>query len=589
MSPAQPLAGVQQMPDAPSSQPAAQPAPRRRRFRLRSSPVGSGLWALRREFAWCGVFSFFANLLVLTSTVYMLQVYDRVLFSGSLLTLAAITMVAVLFYGMMGFADWLRSRLMVRVSARIDDALSSRTFRAAFEAVLNQPGKAPMQAFNDLTTLRQFVTGNGVFAFFDTPWVPIYIAVLFMMNPWLGWTGVAFTAVMVVLAIISHRATAALHKKAGDAGAESSAYLVSKLRNAETVEAMGMLGNLRAQWLTLHERSLARADDAQKRSRGIQTLTRFVQYAQQSLILTVGALLVLDGQIGVGAMIACNALLGNAMRPLGVLVGTWKLAIDASEAYRRLETMLDDNPERAQGLVPDTVQGQVSLRDLVATAPGRQVPILQGLNADFRTGEVIGIVGPSGAGKSTLARCLVGIWPGSQSQVLLDGTPIGEWSRESLGPHIGYLPQDIEMLDGTIAENIARFGTVDPQAVIAAAQRAGIHDMILRLPKGYDTPIGEAGGLLSGGQRQRIGLARALYGDPSLLVLDEPNANLDDLGETALIQAVRDLREQGKTVFMILHQKNLLAIADRVLVLDAGRIVQIRLPEAPPAQIEAQP
>lgn len=564
--------------------PAAPVAP----TRLRDRPLGSAMWALRREFMWCGIFSLFANVLLLTSTVYMLQVYDRVLLSGSLLTLAAISLIAFFFYSVMGFSDWLRSRLMVRVSARLDDALSSRTFRAAFEAQLKRPGKSPMQAFADLTVLRQFVTGNGVFAFFDAPWAPIYIGVLFMMNPWLGWTGIAFAALMIALTVMSHRATAAGMKKAGEAQADSNAYLISKIRNAEVVEAMGMLGALRAHWIALHEKAMAMASAAQVRARRYQTGNKVLQYAQQSLILSVGALLVLDGQIGVGAMIACNALLGNALRPLSLIVNTWKMAFDAREAYRRLDSMLMDNPERPEGHAPGSVTGQITLRGLRATAAERKTPILHDLDFEFRAGEVVGIVGPSGAGKSTLARCLVGICPGVRGQVLLDGVALDEWSREALGPHLGYLPQDIEMLDGTIAENIARFGQVEPQRVIEAAARTGIHDMILRLPKGYDTPMGEAGGLLSGGQRQRIGLARALYGEPSVVVLDEPNANLDDAGEAALLRAVRDLRSQGKTVFMIVHQANLLSAADRVLVLDAGRIVQVRTAATSTALTETQ-
>lgn len=541
---------------------------------FRRTVLGAGLWALRREFAWCGVFSFFANLLVLTSTLYMLQIYDRVMLSGSLLTLLAITLIAVFFYGVMGFADWIRSRLMVRVSAKLDDVMSSQVFRAAFEAALKRPGKSPVQSFNDLTTLRQFVTGNGVFAFFDMPWAPIYLVVLFIMNPWLGWTGVAFTLLMVVVAIVTHRVTAPAIKAAGEAAADTNAYLQSKLRNAETVEALGMQGHLRTHWLALHERMLDRQEVASVRARRLQSVARFVQNSQQSLILTVGAILALAGQIGVGAMIASNALLGNALRPLTTLVATWKLAVDAMQAFRRLEGLLSENPERRADQDLPAVRGQISLRNLVATAPGRQVPILDGLQIDFKAGEVVGIVGPSGAGKSTLAKCLVGIWPGVQGQVVLDGVPIDRWSRTELGPHLGYLPQDIEMLDGTIAENIARFAKVDPEKVIAAATHTGIHDMILRLPKGYDTPMGEAGGLLSGGQRQRIGLARAIYGDPAVLVLDEPNANLDDLGEAALLRTVRSLREQGKTVFMIVHQKNLLAAADRVLTLAAGTVKQ---------------
>ncbi len=275
-------------------------------------------------------------------------------------------------------------------------------------------------------------------------------------------------------------------------------------------------------------------------------------------------------------MIASNALIANALRPIGTLVQTWRQFLDARQSYARLETLLHENPERPDGRLPDDDRGADHAgRAWWPRRRGREQPILRGLDAQFQAGEVIGIVGPSGAGKSTLARCLVGIWPDTQGQVLLDGHPIGDWQREALGPHLGYLPQDIELMDGTIAENIARFGKVDSEQVIEAARRTGLHDMILRLPKGYDTPMGEAGSLLSGGQRQRVGLARALYGDPALVVLDEPNASLDDVGEAALIQALRDLKARGKTVFMIVHQPHLLATADRVLVLEQGQVTRI--------------
>jgi ATP-binding cassette subfamily C exporter for protease/lipase len=333
-----------------------------------------------------------------------------------------------------------------------------------------------------------------------------------------------------------------------------------------------MMGNQRRQWLDLQKTQLASQADAQELARRLQSFTKFIQYMQQSLILALGALLAIDGQISAGAMIACNALMGNALRPIGTIVQTWKQFVDIRQAYTRLDEVLMANPARDATHEGDEVKGQITLRHLVATAQGREEPILKGLDAEFVAGEIVAIVGPSGAGKSTLARCLLGIWPTTEGQVLLDGQPIESWSRDALGPNLGYLPQDIEMFDGTIAENIARFMPVEAAAVIEAATRTGIHDMILRLPKGYDTPMGEAGNFLSGGQKQRIGLARAILGDPALVVLDEPNANLDDIGETALLRTVAQLKERGKTVFMIVHQQHMLAAADRVLVLENGQI-----------------
>ena len=395
------------------------------------------------------------------------------------------------------------------------------------------------------------------------------------MHPWLGWAAIVFALVQGTVAVLGHRIVRPLHEKAMDGATDSNAFLHAKLRNVEVVEAMGMRGHLRRLWLQLHLRQLQGQGAAFEYSHRLSAMTKFLQYTQQSLTLALGALLAVDGQIGVGAMIASNALVANALRPIGTLVQTWRQFVDARQAYDRIETLLHEYPERPAGRVPEEISGQITLRGLVATAPGRETPILRGIDTEFKAGEVIGIVGPSGAGKSTLARCLVGVWPDAQGQVLLDGHPIGDWQREALGPQLGYLPQDIELLDGTIAENISRFGAVDSEQVILAARRTGLHDMILRLPKGYDTPMGDAGNLLSGGQRQRIGLARALYGDPALVVLDEPNASLDDAGEAALVQALRDLKSRGRTVFMIVHQPHLLAAADRVLVLEQGQVARI--------------
>lgn len=564
--PAVPAVALEAPRDAPGA-PSAKPAKSRR------GDLAEVMWTFRREIAWVAVFSFFANLLMLTPTVYMLQVYDRVMISGSELTLLALTAITVAFYLIMAFAEWIRSRLLVRASASFDEALSRRVFNASFEArLLGSSARSPLQPMSDLVTVRQYLTGNGAFAFFDLPWTLIYLSVLFLMHKWLGWAAVGFGLVLGALAWGGNKLTSQAQRRAGESAVDTSAFLYAKSRNAETVEALGMLGNLRLLWLQLHQRQLSHASRAFERASLLQALTKFVQYTQQSLILVAGALLVLKGEIGVGAMIASNALLANTLRPISTLVSTWRQFLEARQAWTRLDGALRENPDRQPLRHVETIRAQISLKDLTASAPGREVPILQNLSAEFLPGEVIAVVGPSGAGKSTLARCLVGIWPGVKGEVLVDGHPIGEFSREELGPQIGYLPQDIEMLDGTIAENIARFGRVDSPRVIEAATRTGLHEMILRLPNGYDTPMGEAGSRLSGGQRQRVGLARALYGDPRLVVLDEPNASLDDLGEAALINAVRDLKSRGVTVFMIVHQPHLLAVADRALVLEQGRI-----------------
>ena len=545
------------------------------------SELGRALWSFRRELAWVGLFSVFTNLLMVTPSLYMLQVLDRVMLSGSMMTLIALTLVALLFFATMAFADWIRTRLLVRAGVRLDDCLSGPLFRAAFESSLGGSIAKPLQAFTDLVQLRQFLTRQGAFALVDTPWTLFYIAVLYLMHPWLGWAALFFSLTLIALALWSRWITAERQTQASGGVVETNAYLGAKLRNAETIEALGMAPNLRRQWLALHEGQLRAQAGASAATHATQAVVKFMQYAQQSLMLALGALLVIDGQIGIGAMVASNMLVSLALRPIGTLVSSWRPFTEARQSYGRLDKLLSSHPARVVRHEGGEVRGQVTLQALRATAPGRKSPILLGLDAEFQAGEVIVIAGPSGAGKSTLARCIVGIWPQTSGAVLLDGHALGDWSREDLGPQIGYLPQDIEMLDGTIAENIARFGTLDSQKVIEAATRTGIHDMMLRLPKGYDTPMGEAGHLMSGGQRQRIGLARALYGSPRLIVLDEPTANLDDLGQAALVRAVSDLRARGCTVFMVVHQRELLATADRVLVMKDGAIAQtMRRPQA---------
>ncbi len=555
------------------------------------SPIGRILWTFRKEFLWVCIFSAFANLLMLTPTIYMLQVFDRVMFSSNLTTLAALTVLLIAFSLLMAFAEWVRSRLLVRAGSRFDEALNRSVFAAAFASQLSNTRRNPTQPLSDLTTLRAFLTGNGVFAVVDTPWTVLFVAALFLMHPWLGWLSVAFVVLQLLLGFAAHRWSLRTQKAQQELALDSAQYLAAKFRNAETVEAMGMQGNLRRQWQALDERQAVQQAQAKETAARIQAVMKWVQHTQQGLMLSLGALLVIEGQIGAGAMVASNALMGNALRPVGLIVQIWGQFADARAAFVRLEQLIAAHPDEPLDPPADKVLGQVTLQGLKASAPGRAEPILKGLDAIFQAGEVIAILGPSGAGKSTLARCLLGIWPQTEGRVLIDGHDLRSWPRDVLGTSLGYLPQDVELFEGSIAENIARFAEVPSAQVIDAASRAGIHDMVLRMPKGYDTPIGEAGGILSGGQRQRVGLARAILNNPRIVVLDEPSANLDDIGEAALLRAVRELKAGGSTVFMIVHQQHLLAAADRVLMLDAGRITQlatVALAPAAPATL-AQP
>ena len=531
------------------------------------------LWIFRREFFWVGIFSMIANVLMLTPTIYMLQLYGRVMKSGSEVTLLMVTLFLVLFYGVMAFAEWLRSRILVRSGVRLDEALNSLVFTASFEAYLNRTHHNVSEAFSDLNNIRQFLTANGIIAFFDTPWTPVYIAVIFLLNPFLGWLSILFAVIQLGLTWQTNRMSIREIESAAESGNDSYRYVQSKLRNIEPVHAMGMTGNLRHRWLVLHDASLVKADLSLERQHRQQAFAKFVRYSMQSLTLGAGALMVIEGKMSAGSMIAANVLMSKALAPLDLVVATWQPFVQARTAFFRLERLLEEFPEREPGARHQDPFGEIRLEGVSAMAEGRQTPILDDLSVMFPAGKVTVVLGPSGSGKSTLARCILGIWPKRSGRVLIDGDPVESWERAELGPHIGYLPQDVELFAGSIAENIARFAEVDSPHVIEAAMRSGIHEMILRFPRGYDTEIGEAGGLLSGGQRQRLGLARAIYGNPALLVLDEPNANLDDAGERSLLQAIKDLRGAGKTVILVTHRPNVLSVADLLVVLERGRIL----------------
>ena len=539
------------------------------------------------EFLIVGLFSMVANLLMLAPTLYMLQVYDRVLVSRSELTLIFVSLITLYLFGVMAFSEWARSRLLVRIGVRLDAALGTRVFNASFEANLSRSGAAAQRSFQDLIELRQFVTGNGTLAFFDVPWMPVYLAVLFFLHPFLGWVAMAFTLVQVALAWFGHRNTVAPADAASKAGQAANLFLQTKLRNTEVVESMGMLGGLQKRWAERHAHYMEQQGASQALSHRISAISKWVRYCQQSFALAAGALLVIDGQLTAGAMIAANVLMGRALAPIDQLVGTWRGFLSARNAFERLESLLEAHPERDPALTRVAPRGALRLQQVVASAPGRKEPILKGVDLQADVGTVTVVLGPSGSGKSTLARVLMGIWPDVRGEVLLDERPLSGWDRAELGPHVGYLPQDVEMFDGTIAENIARFSDVDSEKVIAAARSAGLHEMILRFPKGYDTPMGEAGGLLSGGQRQRVGLARALYGNPAVIVLDEPNANLDDAGEAALMQAVREFKAKGRTIFLITHRPGAIAVADQLVVLQDGRVQAQGPRDAVLAQLQA--
>ena len=536
------------------------------------SELGRALWGFRREFLLVGALSFLTNLLMLAPTLYMLQVFDRVLSSQSEMTLLAVSLITLLLFGALALSEWLRSRLLVRASLRFDRQLSTRVFNGSFRAYLGQSASVAPRPFADLSQIRQFLTGQGIFALFDAPWTPIYIAVIFFLHPWLGVLSLAFALVQAALAWFGQRRTVAPSEAVLQATGETMSELQSKLRNVEVLESMGMVGALQTRWNRQHAASMDQSTRAQGLVHRVAGWSKFIRYSQQSLALGAGALLVIDGQLSPGAMIAANVLMGRALAPIDQLLGAWRGFVSCRCAFQRLDRLLADFPEQAPALSSAAPTGQISLQGVFAAAAGRATPILKNVSFAIPAGTVVAVLGPSGSGKSTLVKVMVGIWAASRGAVLLDGVPIGGWNRLELGPHLGYLPQDVELFGGSIAENIARLGEVDSRKVIEAASSAGLHETILHFPKGYDTPIGDAGHLLSGGQRQRIGLARALYGDPSLVVLDEPNANLDDAGEAALLRAIRELKAKGKTVLLVTHRQGAVGVADRLMVLSDGEL-----------------
>ncbi len=541
--------------------------------KLLHDPLSTVMWTFKREFLTVAVFSMVVNLLMLTPTLYMLQVYDRVLMSLSDLTLLVVSLLTLFLFAMMAFAEWARSILLVRTGVKLDQALSQKVFRSSFLSYLNPSETDPAKAFGYLISLRQFLTGNGVFALSDSPWVPIYIGVLFLLHPVLGLVAIAFALVQTSIAWYGHSLGKKIQTDSAQSQADAQNFMQSKLRNIEVLSSMGMLESLFARWLKLQHKALLQGGSAQQRLGVVTAVSKFARYTQQSLSLGVGAWLVIEGQISPGAMIAANVLMTRALAPIDLLVISWPGFLTSKAAFDRLRELMGFQHEGREKTLTDVPLGQLKMEGLTVRVPNRDKPVLNKVDFLALPGTVTVVLGPSGSGKSTLARSMLGIWPEFEGRILLDEQDITQWTRASLGPHLGYLPQDIELFDGTIAENIARIGEVDSEKVIAAAQAAGLHQMILRFPNGYDTRVGQAGSFLSGGQRQRIGLARALYGQPVLVVLDEPNANLDDEGENALLDAVLSLKLQGKTVVLISHRKGVLKVADRLVIMQDGQVV----------------
>ena len=531
------------------------------------------LRACRRFFGYAFFFSLFINILQLTFSIYMLQVYDKVLTSFSLSTLAVITIAALICLAVMALLEWIRSRLLVRAGIEFDFLLGERVLKQnLLRAVSPNSGvqREGQGTLRDVQILRNFLGGNAVFAFFDVPWMPIYFILIFILHPMLGMVAVSGGIIVFILGFITERLTRKRLENASRINAHAAAFTGAAVRNGSIVRAMGMIANVSGRWRKMNDLVIRLQTRASRSAGLIHAVSKALRVGLQVAIYAVGAYLTVTHVSTAGVMIAASIVMGRALAPLDQAMATYRQSLEAREAYRRLESLLNNPLEPPSMELPDPV-GELSVEGLYFSVGDRQ--IIKNVSFRMPAGQSLAIIGPSAAGKSTLCKLLLNIWTPLAGKVRIDRADIASWDSEKLGPHIGYLPQDVELFSGSVAENIARLGAVDSQKVIRAAQLAGVHHMILALPRGYDTQIGEYGATLSGGQRQRIGLARALYGDPRIIVLDEPNSNLDEEGEASLLQAIVNLRKLGSTVVLVTHKPNILSIVDNIMVMQDGQIV----------------
>jgi ATP-binding cassette subfamily C exporter for protease/lipase len=539
-----------------------------------NSELGDAFRELRPTILKAFWFSVFASMLVLAPTGYMLEVYDRVVNSRSHLTLAMLTLLVLGAYVLMEVLEWARAETMHEGGLALDRKLGKRLFNALFEANLRRMPGGTVQTMTDLRTLREFVYSPAALAAMEFPVSIICGVVLFVISPVLGWAAVVGALAQGLISWLNERSTRPPLSEAGRASISAQQYADGTLRNAEIIEALGMLRDIHKRWIDKQREFLGLQALASERAGTYQALSKFTQTLLSSLLLGLGALLILNNDMngGGGAMIVGSILGGRMLAPLVTIVTQWRTVVQFRDAWARIEVLLASVPVKPDAMALPPPQGNLVVEGVMATAPGSAVPILRGIQFALRPGEVLAVVGPSASGKTTLARLLVGIWPALSGKVRLDGADVFTWDKAELGPHIGYLPQGVELLDGTLAENISRFGPPDPAKVEAAARAVGLHEYILGLPQGYDSPVGREGAILSGGQRQRVALARAIYADPVLVVLDEPNSSLDEAGDAALAAAILQLKARGTTFVVMTHRTSVLAVVDKMLVLRDGNL-----------------
>ena len=531
-----------------------------------------GIKAARPAFFSAILFSLFINVLAFVGPLYMLQIYDRVLSSRNFWTLIFLTLIAAFLLGVYAVLEKVRSAVLVRAGLLFDSKTRSELFENVLYGSLKQPGLAHHTVLRELDIIREFLTGSGLISFCDAPWVPIFVAGCFILHPWFGWVSLSGAILIFAFAVANELLTRDQLKRANTSAGQAGNFAAATFRNAEVLHAMGMWRPLRDRWLRRQNETLTLQAVASDRAGVLLTATKFLRAFLQVAILGIGAYLAINQEASAGAMIAASIIMGRALAPVEIIVSQWKTFLAARSAYDHITSLLSIIPPKEERMRLPSPEGHVAVQNIIVVPPGTQRPVLTGVSFGLPAGMALGIIGPSAAGKSSLARALVGVWPVFGGDIRIDGAALAHWDNEQLGRHIGYLPQDVELFSGTIAENIARFQIVDEELVIAAARMAGVHDMIQTMPDGYNTQIGEGGQSLSGGQRQRVALARALYGMPTVVILDEPNASLDTDGEAALLAALQRLKAEKRTVILITHKTNILSMMDKILVLNKGHV-----------------
>lgn len=538
-----------------------------------SSEMHAALAELNPFFKRAALMSVFASLFVLAPSAYMLEVYDRVVNSRSHMTLAMLTLMVLAVYVVMEVLEWARGQVMHQASVALDQQMTGRVFDAIFAANLRRQAGGTTQPMNDFRTVREFLNNPVLVACMEAPVSMVFLLLIFAMSPVLGWTTVAAALLQTMIAWLNQRGTQPPLLAANRSAIGAQQYADGSLRNAQVIESMGMLRDIHRRWMDKQREFLSLQAKASDAGGLFQAAGKFLQNVTSSALLGLGAWLMLRNELngGAGMMIIASVLGGRVLAPLVQIVSQWQAVVNVRDAWARLDQMLTGSQVGPPAMALPPPSGALAVEAVVAVAPGSQTPILKGLTFALQPGEVLAVVGPSASGKTTLARLLAGVWPASSGKVRLDGVDVYTWNKAELGPYVGYLPQGVELFDGTLAENIARFGEVDRDKVEAAARAVGLHEMIMALPQGYDNPVGREGAMLSGGQRQRVGLARAIYGNPMFVVLDEPNSSLDESGDAALASAILQLKSRGTTFVVMTHRTSVLAVADKMLILQDGQ------------------